>query len=249
MKFGGVPSPLERPELWPWSLRVDEGAAASLAAGDQVSLVDTLSLRGRTLREILDVESVFSAVIVDLQDLEGQANVWATAFAEEFWDGYGMNGGFVIHDGWGSDIPQIQQVLSSMGIRFAQEPAENQVRVHVMDAPGQAAADPTCEAAQGWLQAWRSVDAACQGQVIERLRLIERGGAYPADVSPTRRARDLADFLRHACALVGRPVPTVEYVPVEGVVAHSCLRVNLVEESVIPGCCGEESLPVLIMDK
>lgn len=230
MNFGGMPSPLERPELWPWSLRVDEGAAASLSAGSQVALVDALSLRGRTLREILGEHE--SAVVVDLADLEGQANVWATAFAEEFWDGYGMNGGFVVHDAWGADVPQIHQILSSMGVRFAQDQADQ--HVYVMDAPGGAASDPDCQAAQAWLARWRSAAVANQDQGIECLRLVERGGEYSQDVSPTCRARDLADFLRHACALVDRPVPTIEYVPAGGVVAHSCIHVSLSDDVVTP---------------
>ena len=39
------------------------------------------------------------AFVLDRADLAGRANVWATAMAEEFWDGYGMNGGDAFYAG------------------------------------------------------------------------------------------------------------------------------------------------------
>lgn len=58
-------------------------------------------------------------MIVDAGDLQGNIDVWATAFAEEFWDGYGMSGGHVIHCGWGDADPEALALLAQQGVYLA----------------------------------------------------------------------------------------------------------------------------------
>ncbi len=37
--------------------------------------------------------------VLDVEAMRGRARVWASAMAEEFWDGYGMNGGDAFYAG------------------------------------------------------------------------------------------------------------------------------------------------------
>ena len=77
------PTPDERPDLWPWSaIRVD----GVLRVGG-VDLTSVAADFG-TPTFVLDVEA-----------MRGRARVWASAMAEEFWDGYGMNGGDAFYAG------------------------------------------------------------------------------------------------------------------------------------------------------
>lgn len=70
--------PADRPDLWPWSaVRGDDGQ---------------LHFGGLPVSQILaDIPT--PVYVLDQADFKGRAYVWATAMAEEFWDGYGMNGG------------------------------------------------------------------------------------------------------------------------------------------------------------
>ncbi|WP_254873011.1 diaminopimelate decarboxylase [Schaalia sp. Marseille-Q2122] len=78
------PEPDQRPDLWPWTATRDEDGA--------------LELGGCALPELADTYGT-PLFVMDRADLRGRANVWATAMAEEFWDGYGMAGGDAFYAG------------------------------------------------------------------------------------------------------------------------------------------------------
>ena len=77
------PTPDERPDLWPWSASREDG-------GLRVGGVDLTRVAADfgTPTFVLDVEA-----------MRGRARVWASAMAEEFWDGYGMRGGDAFYAG------------------------------------------------------------------------------------------------------------------------------------------------------
>ena len=78
------PEPAERPDLWPWTARRrDDGV---------------LEVGGVALTDIA-ADFATPAFVMDRADLRGRARVWATAMAEEFWDGYGMSGGDAFYAG------------------------------------------------------------------------------------------------------------------------------------------------------
>ena len=78
------PEPAERPDLWPWAARRrDDGV---------------LEIGGVALTDIA-ADFAPPAFVMDRADLRGRARVWATAMAEEFWDGYGMSGGDAFYAG------------------------------------------------------------------------------------------------------------------------------------------------------
>ena len=78
------PEPAERPDLWPWTARRrDDGV---------------LEIGGVALADIA-ADFATPAFVMDRADLRGRARVWATAMAEEFWDGYGMSGGDAFYAG------------------------------------------------------------------------------------------------------------------------------------------------------
>ena len=71
------PTPDERPDLWPWSAAREEGV---------------LRLGGVDLTAVA-ADFGTPTFVLDVEAMRGRARVWASAMAEEFWDGYGMNGG------------------------------------------------------------------------------------------------------------------------------------------------------------
>ena len=77
------PTPDERPDLWPWSASW-EGGVLRVGGVDLTSVAADFG----TPTFVLDVEA-----------MRGRARVWASAMAEEFWDGYGMNGGDAFYAG------------------------------------------------------------------------------------------------------------------------------------------------------
>lgn len=78
------PEPAERPDLWPTTAhRGDDGQ---------------LMIGGRSVSEIL-AGAPTPVYVLDEADMRGRARVWATAMAEEFWPGYGMNGGDAFYAG------------------------------------------------------------------------------------------------------------------------------------------------------
>ena len=81
--FLTCPTPDERPDLWPWSAR-REGGVLRMGGVDLTSVAADFG----TPTFVLDVEA-----------MRGRARVWASAMAEEFWDGYGMSGGDAFYAG------------------------------------------------------------------------------------------------------------------------------------------------------
>ena len=77
------PTPDERPDLWPWSAAREEGV---------------LRLGGVDLTAVA-ADFGTPTFVLDVEAMRGRARVWASAMAEEFWDGYGMNGGDAFYAG------------------------------------------------------------------------------------------------------------------------------------------------------
>ncbi|RRD45144.1 diaminopimelate decarboxylase [Buchananella hordeovulneris] len=78
------PEPDQRPDLWPANVRRAADGALTMAG-----------------QRLPDLAAQFStpAYLLDAADLAGRAEVYATAFAEEFWPNYGMNGADVYYAG------------------------------------------------------------------------------------------------------------------------------------------------------
>ncbi|MCD4549663.1 MULTISPECIES: diaminopimelate decarboxylase [unclassified Schaalia] len=78
------PEPTERPDLWPWSaVRDSEGV---------------LSIGGVRVSDIAE-NFTTPVYVVDRADVRERARMWAHVMAEEFWEGYGMNGGDAFYAG------------------------------------------------------------------------------------------------------------------------------------------------------
>lgn len=110
MEAYSFPHPSERPDLWPWALRAPEDTT-------QTDILEW-TIGGKTLRDIatdhLDDERPL--IIQDTQDLDGQLNVWATAFFEEFWDGYGMGGAQALYRGWATGSSRYLHFFARHGL-------------------------------------------------------------------------------------------------------------------------------------
>lgn len=78
------PEPHERADLWPWNARREPDGVLSIAGVPLTRITEEFST---------------PLFVLDRADLRGRAQVWATAMAEEFWDGYGMNGGDAFYAG------------------------------------------------------------------------------------------------------------------------------------------------------
>ncbi|WP_368387707.1 diaminopimelate decarboxylase [Schaalia turicensis] len=95
------PEPDQRPDIWPWSAkRLDNGV---------------LEIGGVSLTDLAD-DFATPAFVLDRADLAGRANVWATAMAEEFWDGYGMNGGDAFYAGKAFLSSDVVRVVTDAGM-------------------------------------------------------------------------------------------------------------------------------------
>ncbi|MDC4232718.1 diaminopimelate decarboxylase [Actinomyces sp. B33] len=79
-----APEPDERPDLWPWTAKRDASGELTIGGVGAVRLA---------------ADFATPAFVVDAADLAGRARVWASAMAEEFWDGYGMSGGDAFYAG------------------------------------------------------------------------------------------------------------------------------------------------------
>ena len=77
------PIPDERPDLWPWSATRVDGVL-------RVGGVDLTSVAA---------DFGTPTFVLDVKAMRGRARVWASAMAEEFWDGYGMSGGDAFYAG------------------------------------------------------------------------------------------------------------------------------------------------------
>ena len=94
------PTPDERPDLWPWSASREDGVL-------RVGGVDLTSVAADfgTPTFVLDVEAMC-----------GRARVWASAMAEEFWDGYGMSGGDAFYAGKAFLSADVARLVAAEGL-------------------------------------------------------------------------------------------------------------------------------------
>ena len=94
------PTPDERPDLWPWSASREDGVL-------RVGGIDLTSVAADfgTPTFVLDVEA-----------MRGRARVWASAMAEEFWDGYGMNGGDAFYAGKAFLSADVARLVAAEGL-------------------------------------------------------------------------------------------------------------------------------------
>ena len=94
------PTPDERPDLWPWSASRENGVL-------RVGGVDLTSVAADfgTPTFVLDVEA-----------MRGRARVWASAMAEEFWDGYGMSGGDAFYAGKAFLSADVARLVAAEGL-------------------------------------------------------------------------------------------------------------------------------------
>ena len=94
------PSPDERPDLWPWSAS-REGGVLRVGGVDLTSVAADFG----TPTFVLDVEA-----------MRGRARVWASAMAEEFWDGYGMSGGDAFYAGKAFLSADVARLVTAEGL-------------------------------------------------------------------------------------------------------------------------------------
>lgn len=95
------PEPADRPDLWPWTARRrDDGV---------------LEVGGMALTDIA-ADFATPAFVMDRADLRGRARVWATAMAEEFWDGYGMSGGDAFYAGKAFLCSDVVRTVTEAGV-------------------------------------------------------------------------------------------------------------------------------------
>ena len=94
------PTPDERPDLWPWSAS-REGGVLRLGGVDLTSVAADFG----TPTFVLDVEA-----------MRGRARVWASAMAEEFWDGYGMSGGDAFYAGKAFLSADVARLVAAEGL-------------------------------------------------------------------------------------------------------------------------------------
>ncbi len=103
-EFLTCPTPDERPDLWPWSA-AREGGVLRVGGVDLTSVADEFG----TPTFVLDVEA-----------MRGRARVWASAMAEEFWDGYGMSGGDAFYAGKAFLSADVARLVAAEVMRFCQ---------------------------------------------------------------------------------------------------------------------------------
>ena len=94
------PTPDERPDLWPWSA-AREGGVLRVGGVDLTAVAADFG----TPTFVLDVEA-----------MRGRARVWASAMAEEFWDGYGMNGGDAFYAGKAFLSADVARLVAAEGL-------------------------------------------------------------------------------------------------------------------------------------
>ena len=94
------PTPDERPDLWPWSA-AREGGVLRVGGVDLTSVADEFG----TPTFVLDVEA-----------MRGRSRVWASAMAEEFWDGYGLSGGDVFYAGKAFLSADVARLVAAEGL-------------------------------------------------------------------------------------------------------------------------------------
>ena len=94
------PTPDERPDLWPWSAARVDGV---------------LRVGGVDLTSVAD-EFGTPTFVLDVEAMRGRARVWASAMAEEFWDGYGLSGGDVFYAGKAFLSADVARLVAAEGL-------------------------------------------------------------------------------------------------------------------------------------
>ena len=99
-EFLTCPTPDERPDLWPWSASREGGV---------------LRVGGVDLTRVAD-EFGTPTFVLDVEAMRGRARVWASAMAEEFWDGYGMSGGDAFYAGKAFLSADVARLVAAEGL-------------------------------------------------------------------------------------------------------------------------------------
>ena len=94
------PTPDERPDLWPWSAAREDGVL-------RVGGVDLTNIAAEFGTPIF---------VLDVEAMRGRARVWASAMAEEFWDGYGLSGGDVFYAGKAFLSADVARLVAAEGL-------------------------------------------------------------------------------------------------------------------------------------
>ena len=94
------PTPDERPDLWPWSAARVDGVL-------RVGGVDLTNIAAEFGTPIF---------VLDVEAMRGRARVWASAMAEEFWDGYGLSGGDVFYAGKAFLSADVARLVAAEGL-------------------------------------------------------------------------------------------------------------------------------------
>ena len=94
------PSPEDRPDLWPWSAAREGGVL-------RVGGVDLMSVAA---------EFGTPTFVLDVEAMRGRARVWASAMAEEFWEGYGMSGGDAFYAGKAFLSADVARIVAEEGL-------------------------------------------------------------------------------------------------------------------------------------
>ena len=94
------PTPDERPDLWPWSAAREGGVL-------RVGGVDLTNIAAEFGTPIF---------VLDVEAMRGRARVWASAMAEEFWDGYGLSGGDVFYAGKAFLSADVARLVAAEGL-------------------------------------------------------------------------------------------------------------------------------------
>lgn len=95
------PEPQDRPDLWPWSVTRDEDGGLVIGG-----------IRATDMAR----DYATPVYVLDLDDLAGRAQVWSTAMAEEFWDGYGFAGGSAYYAAKAMMAPAVVGIVSGAGM-------------------------------------------------------------------------------------------------------------------------------------
>ena len=94
------PTPDERPDLWPWSASREDGV---------------LRVGGVDLTRVA-ADFGTPTFVLDVEAMRGRARVWASAMAEEFWDGYGMRGGDAFYAGKAFLSADVARLVAAEGL-------------------------------------------------------------------------------------------------------------------------------------
>lgn len=95
------PEPEQRPDLWPWTAARREDGVIEIGGVSAADIVESFAT------------PVF---VLDRADLRGRAQVWASAMAEQFWDGYGLSGGNAFYAGKAFLCSDVVRIVTGAGM-------------------------------------------------------------------------------------------------------------------------------------